>query len=154
MHDAETTERTPSAGLQALIADGLRLESDGLNTSPLIVAGVRVSAKPTGETDAERIALLEQQVVRLETELRQSRNALVTATNGCAVKGRAAGGTPMTIVVRGTEVPVLIVDDGVGRDDWYIGSVWTGVDWLDADYLEIRWMDDAIDAVRAVWADK
>jgi len=118
--------------------------------SPVVVGYV----KPAPETDIEARARLAQEVGQLTAELRQTRNALVTATNGCAVSARKLGGTPVTISVRKTEVVVLIVDDGDGHDDWYIGAIWTGTDWLEADLLDERWMDDAIAAVNAVWHDE
>jgi hypothetical protein len=48
---------------------------------------------------------------------------------------------------------LLIVSDGDEEDDWYIGGLWTGLDWLESDLLDEQWIDDAIKAVRAVWRD-
>jgi len=120
-----------------------------VTASPVVVGYV----KPAPETDIEARARLAQEVGRLEAELRQARAAATNAAHGDAVTARKLGGDPITLSVRGTDVTLLIVSDGDEEDDWYIGGLWTGLDWLESDLLDEQWMDDAIKAVRAVWRD-
>ncbi|MFN6251710.1 MAG: hypothetical protein ACK4Y5_06485 [Acetobacteraceae bacterium] len=143
IHEVAEAER------QRAIYDSERGTGYVAAASPVVVGYV----KPAAETDIEARARLAQEVGRLEAELRKAREAATTAAHGCALTARKAGGTPMTLTVRGTDVTVCIINEGDGPDDWYIGGIWTGLDWLDADLLDIDWMDDAIDAVRAVWRE-
>jgi hypothetical protein len=43
MHPSPNAERTPSAGLQTLLADGLCLEDDEPQAGPVIVSGIRTA---------------------------------------------------------------------------------------------------------------
>ena len=120
-----------------------------VTASPVVVGYV----KPAPETDVEALARLAQEIGQLTAELRKARQAATTAAHGCAVSARKLGGDPMTLSVCGTDVTLLIVSDGDEEDDWYIGGLWTGLDWLESDLLDEQWMDDAIEAVRAVWSE-
>jgi hypothetical protein len=143
IHDAAEAER------QRAIYEAER-GTGYVTASPVVVGYV----KPPAETDIEARARLAQEVGQLTAELRKAREAATTASHGCAVSARKLGGDPITLSVRGTDVTLLIVSDGDEEDDWYIGGLWTGLDWLESDLLDEQWIEAACDAVRAVWREE